>query len=288
MGGGPINFAVKEHLKAGLKVYAAPLAAKTIYDDLEKVKAQGVKITSKFPQGAEILFLKDFNLKLLEEFLTQLEVKLPNKFAIACQDHGESLKISNRIFRFQFWEKFVNSGGNILNLIYGKIPSFFARMLAIRRDSPGALVMDTCSAAIWGALEDDYVKKVSKKGVVILNLGNHHLLGILLKKEKVFGVLEHHLHLLNKVKIKELINKFINGRLTFKEVYSQGGHGCIISPEYLNYKKFDKLAVIGPQREILKGEKVYFASPYGDMMLTGAFGLIAAYKRKFSQLQEQG
>src|SRR5512138_832636 len=42
MGGGASTAAIRWHLAAGLKVYATPLAAATINDNLERVKALGV------------------------------------------------------------------------------------------------------------------------------------------------------------------------------------------------------------------------------------------------------
>src|SRR3982074_3980794 len=44
MGGGPDHWAVEAHLKAGLKVYATPDAARTLDDDLERVAALGIRI----------------------------------------------------------------------------------------------------------------------------------------------------------------------------------------------------------------------------------------------------
>ncbi len=46
MGGGPSTWAAEEHLRAGLKVYATPEAAKTLNDDLEAVRQMGVEIVS--------------------------------------------------------------------------------------------------------------------------------------------------------------------------------------------------------------------------------------------------
>jgi len=46
MGGGPSAWAVQEHLRAGLPVYATPSAAQTLDDELDKVRALGVEIVS--------------------------------------------------------------------------------------------------------------------------------------------------------------------------------------------------------------------------------------------------
>src|SRR5437667_11329708 len=46
MGGGPGAWAVEDHIKAGLPVYATPDAGRTFDDDLERVAEMGVRIVS--------------------------------------------------------------------------------------------------------------------------------------------------------------------------------------------------------------------------------------------------
>src|ERR1700682_6730956 len=62
MGGGPDHWAVEAHLKAGLKVYATPDAARTFDDDLERVATMGVRIVESpaAANGARRLELRDF------------------------------------------------------------------------------------------------------------------------------------------------------------------------------------------------------------------------------------
>jgi len=44
MGGGPVSWALGDHLQAGLPVYATPDAARTLDDDLARVQAMGVRL----------------------------------------------------------------------------------------------------------------------------------------------------------------------------------------------------------------------------------------------------
>src|ERR1700682_805958 len=62
MGGGPDHWAVEAHLKAGLKVYATPDAARTFDDDLDRVATMGVRIVESpaAANGARRLELRDF------------------------------------------------------------------------------------------------------------------------------------------------------------------------------------------------------------------------------------
>jgi uncharacterized protein (DUF1786 family) len=57
-------------------------------------------------------------------------------------------------------------------------------------------------------------------------------------------------------------------------VYADNGHGAYIAPEYSGRFRF--VAVTGPQRAMARPLEPYFAVPYGNMMLSGAFGLMAA------------
>ncbi len=47
MGGGPSAWAVEDHARAGLPTYATPQAAKTLDDELDKVRASGIEIVSE-------------------------------------------------------------------------------------------------------------------------------------------------------------------------------------------------------------------------------------------------
>src|SRR5215217_7999197 len=46
MGGGPSAWAIEVYARAGIPVYMTPSAATTINDELDKVKALGIKIVS--------------------------------------------------------------------------------------------------------------------------------------------------------------------------------------------------------------------------------------------------
>ena len=47
MGGGPSQWAVEAHLKAGLAVYATPQAARSFNDDLDKIREMGIQLVSE-------------------------------------------------------------------------------------------------------------------------------------------------------------------------------------------------------------------------------------------------
>ena len=279
MGGGPCVSALKKHLRAGLAVYATPLAAKTIRDNPREVEALGVQIVNEAPTDAVTIRTGDIDLAALSGALAFFDVELPRRYAIAVQDHGEILEGSQRRFRFQQWERFVEQGGDIIELAYLEVPPHLTRMRAVQADVPGAMLMDTGSAAIWGALCDGAVAAHQEEGLVVVNVGNQHTIGFLLRGERVWGLFEHHTVLMNPDKLAAYVDSLREGTLTNDEVYGDNGHGAYVHPDYPGDGTFRFVAVTGPNRGMAAGLGYYMAVPYGDMMMTGAFGLVAAARR---------
>lgn len=279
MGGGPCVSALKKHLRAGLAVYATPLAAKTIRDNPREVESLGVQIVDEAPSEALTIRLGDIDLAALGSALAFFDVELPQRYAIAVQDHGETLEGSQRRFRFQQWERFVEQEGDITALAYLEVPPHLTRMRAVQADVPGAMLMDTGSAAIWGALCDDVVAAHQEEGLIVLNIGNQHTIGFLLRGERVWGLFEHHTVLMNPDKLAAYVDSLREGTLTNDEVYGDNGHGACIHPDYPGDGSFRFVAVTGPNRGMTADLDYYMAVPHGDMMMTGSFGLVAAARR---------
>jgi len=281
MGGGPLVSAMKRHMQAGLPVYATPRAALTVRDNLDQVREQGYTIVDEPPASPDLLRLRtrDVDLAALAGALAPFGVALPETVAVAVQDHGECLSGSNRQFRFERWREFVERGGQILDLAYRQPPACYTRMRAVQQDAPGAVLMDTGPAALWGMLEDPLVAAHADAGFVAVNVGNQHALAVLLRRGRILGLFEHHTVLMTRETLVGLIERLRAGVLTNAEVFDAHGHGAFISPEYRPGSGFELVAVTGPQRHLLAGLGYHFAAPYGDMMLTGCFGLVAATRR---------
>ncbi|SMB99530.1 Uncharacterized protein, DUF1786 family [Thermanaeromonas toyohensis ToBE] len=284
MGGGAVVEALRSHLEQGLPVYAEPQAAKTVHNNLEVVLSLGIRVGEKPPGEADVVETRDLDIMRLNTLLKAYKVELPPLVLVAAQDHGEAPPgVSNRAFRFQYWRDFVEAGGHIQELLYREPPSYFTRLVAIRDSAPAGyevLVMDTCAAAIWGALADPQVKEWAKEGVTVLNMGNQHTVGVLLKGQRVWGLFEHHTALVDKDKLARLVKGLQEGQLTHEEVFADGGHGCFIDPHFQPREPYLRVAVIGPQRERARGLGYYEAVPYGNMMLAGCFGLCLAFLAK--------
>jgi uncharacterized protein (DUF1786 family) len=286
MGGGPLVSAMKRHLKAGYAVYSTPRAALTVRDNLDQVRERGYIIVEEPPDvpGLVTLRARDIDLEALAGALAPFGIVIPETVAVAVQDHGECLEGSNREFRFRLWREFVESGGHLLDLVYREPPPCYTRMLAVQQDAPGAVVMDTGPAALWGILEDEQAAAHREEGFVLVNLGNQHTLGVLLRGDRILGLFEHHTVFMTPAeggpdKLRQLVERLQAGVLTNEEVFDDHGHGAYVSPEYGPGTGFTFVVVTGPQRHLAGGLGYYAAAPYGDMMLTGSFGLVAATRR---------
>jgi uncharacterized protein (DUF1786 family) len=146
------------------------------------------------------------------------------------------------------------------------------RMAALRGQSPGALVIDTGVAAILGALCDPWVSERAVEGITLVNAGNAHTFCVNLVGEEVCGIFEHHTHGIDRDHLLSLIGKLREGTLTNDDVFKEGGHGAAVHRPHPSRH----IAVTGPNRKKLLPD-AYQTAPYGDMMLTGCFGLVRAW-----------
>jgi uncharacterized protein (DUF1786 family) len=138
--------------------------------------------------------------------------------------------------------------------------------------------MDTGSAAVLGALEDPLVR--SQRECMLCNVGNFHTLAFHLTQGRIAGIFEHHTGEIDRANLEQMLVKLADGTLTNEEVFNTSGHGALILDHAGKDvdKAFPFLAVTGPRREMLRGSLLhpYEATPHGDMMLAGCFGLLRA------------
>ncbi len=277
MGGGPCAGAVRRHLEANLDVYATERAALTLNDNIDKIKEMGVVIVSEDEANelnASRIEMCDVDKHALEKTLELFGLELPDNFAVAVQDHGYSPDVSNRVFRFEYFSDIIKKGGALNSFVYkNNIPERFTRMKAVERTLPDALFMDTGIAAIRGALLDERTQPC-----IVANIGNGHTLAGVVDNGRLFSIFEHHTHQMTAAKLDDYLRRLCGGTLDFQEVFDDGGHGCYVR-EALDFDKLGSVLVTGPMRDIMRRSKLElrFAAPFGDMMLTGCFGLMDAY-----------
>ncbi len=276
MGGGASSAAVRQHLRSGCRVFATPQAAKTLHNDLARVRQMGVELVEHQPSGTSAIAMGDIRLDRLADILASYGVVMPGKIAIAVQDHGENPGQSNRDFRMAHWQYFMAGGGDVRHLLYGEIPPYLTRMQAVRETVPGAWLADTGVAAIWGALEDPVVAGHQRNGpVAVVNIGNQHTIGVVLRGFSAVALVEHHTGLLNPAKLVQLIKALLAGELAHHQVKEDGGHGCSYAPDYRPPGNDCFVSITGPRRFLAPAE-FYRAVPHGNMMLAGSFGLVRA------------
>lgn len=274
MGGGACGVALKKHIAAGKKAYATPQAALTFNDRLANVEKMGVILTEKAPGDAQPIWLGDIDPTSFHQALHAFGKELPAKFAIAVQDHGFSENESNRTLRFRLWRDFILHGGELQKLIFTQeIPEVYTRMRSVREIVPNSIITDTGTAALLGIMTDETVKPHLEKGILAVNIGNSHTLAAAIRGQRVFGIFEQHTGVLNINSLQGLVKRFQKVELTNEEVFEQGGHGVALHPDMRPGWNF--VAVTGPRRAMVKPLGWYEAAPYGDMMLTGCFGLLA-------------
>ncbi len=276
MGGGASSRAVRRHLKAGLTVAAQARAARTLHDNLEYVKALGVVITEDPPPGSAVVTFSDIREKTWRDFFEAFGLNRPRHLLVAVQDHGYSPVESNRKFRFDHWREFLEREQPLESLLLQEIPPYLTRMQAIRETWPQALVMDTGAAAILGALEHEELNGRTPEQTLVVNLGNEHTLAAWLVGGALKGIYEHHTFFLDREKLLTHLEAFVLGRLSNQQIFEDQGHGCLnLSPA----PTFSStLLATGPRRALLAGTRAVLAAPHGNMMLSGCFGLLRAFR----------
>jgi uncharacterized protein (DUF1786 family) len=107
----------------------------------------------------------------------------------------------------------------------------------------------------------------------------------IISQGEITAVLEHHTRLLDPTKMEILLRDFAEGKLSNDQVFGDNGHGMFYLKEAPGFSNIKKVIVTGPNRNILADTDldVHFATPGGDVMMSGTFGLVEATKRKFLQ-----
>lgn len=291
MGGGPSQWGVEAVRRSGGRVFATEAAARSFNDDLDEVRlGLGVEIVSEDEaarlRDVEPIVLGDFDFARLEKTFALFGVGLrPAAVGVAVFDHGAAPPgISDRQFRFDYLESRLRTEKRLTAFAHRApgIPEHLTRMRAVA-DSAAALdcplvVMDTAPAAILGATFDPLVERRPCR--VMINVGNFHTLGFRVGPAGIEGLFEHHTGLLGRERLEVLIERLAAGTLMRQEVFEDQGHGALLldrTPLPLDDPDFG-IVVTGPRRGLLSGSRLrpHFAVPFGDMMLAGCFGLLAA------------
>lgn len=302
MGGGPSHWAVEDHLRSGYAVYATPAAARSFNDDLEAVRQMGIQLVSEdeiraLPHNVQRIEMKDFDFQAIAQAFDLFGVNLSDLHAVgvAVFDHGDAPPhVSDRQFRFDYLDERLRAESRLSAFAYRseQIPPIMTRLQAVAASAQGLdvplVVMDTAPAAVLGALFDPIIAK--RKPLLIANVGNFHTLAFRLGENGIEGLFEHHTGLIDLAKLENLLIRLAEGSLRHADVFDDMGHGALVydgRPIDLTQGDFG-VAVTGPRRKMMQPSKLrpYFAAPFGDMMISGCFGLLAAVADCLSQFAE--
>jgi uncharacterized protein (DUF1786 family) len=307
MGGGPSAWAAEDHVRAGLPIYATPQAARSFNDDLEEVKASGIQVigedeTKRLPAEVQRIELRDFDFDTIARALAQFGVRLDDLSAVAVAvfDHGNAPpEISDRQFRFDYLDERIRAKNRLSAFAFeaSQIPPIMTRLQAVADSARAAgnpileriplVVMDTAPAAVLGATFDRKVQEQER--TLIANVGNFHTLAFRLGPSGIEGVFEHHTGLVDLSKLEKLLRALADGSLTHIQVFGDHGHGALVyDARPLPLTDENGVVVTGPRRSLLRASSLrpYFAVPFGDMMIAGCFGLLAAVADVLPELGE--
>ena len=308
MGGGPNSWAAEAHLRSGLPLYATPAAARSFNDDLDAVQAMGIQVVgedeaARLPASVLRLELCDFDFAAIARAFDQFGVSLDGLAAVAVAvfDHGAAPPdVSDRQFRFDYLDQRIRIENRLSAFAYlsADIPPIMTRLQAVAQSARLAanplladvplVVMDTAPAAVLGATFDPQVSARSR--LLVANLGNFHTLAFRLGPTGIEGLFEHHTGMLDLPRLEALLRALAEGSLQHRDVFADHGHGALVyhpQPLPLDQPGFG-VVVTGPRRNLLRGSALrpYFAVPFGDMMISGCFGLLAAVADLLPGLRE--
>jgi len=324
MGGGPSAWAIRDHALAGLAVAATADAARTLDDDLDGVRALGVRVVAdddahdlSSTSGTVALHLRDIALDDLAAALEPYDIDLRGigALALAVFDHGAAPPgISDRRFRFERLAERLgeepDAGPAAFALHEHDVPSAFTRLQAavsdarawLGTDSPTTIVaMDTGPAAVLGALDDPGPRGALQRGreVVAVNVGNFHTLAMRLAPApgtasgcRIASIYEHHTGEIVDAQLRRDVALVADGRIDGEAVFAAMGHGALVVRPPVAGTRRPWVSVTGPRSARLIGSTVHGAGrvvpavPHGDMMQAGPFGLLRALAERHPEWRE--
>ncbi len=257
----------------------------------------GIEVVSedeseRLPGSVQRLRLVDFDFPSIANAFQTFGTGLDHLSAIVVGvfDHGNAPEnISDRQFRFDYLDERIRKLNRLSAFAYRAedVPASMTRLQSVVNSTieinAPLVVMDTAPAAVLGATLDQRVAQ--RERVIIANVGNFHTLAFRLGPHGIEGLFEHHTGLVDLDKLERLLRALADGTLRRDDVFNDQGHGALVydsTPLMPGEGDFD-MVITGPRRSIFYGKgdrqhalRPYYPAPFGDMMITGCFGLLAA------------
>ncbi|MCK5204121.1 MAG: pyruvate formate-lyase activating enzyme [Desulfobacterales bacterium] len=293
MGGGPITQALIARANEA-EVVMSVSAAATLNHDLEKVKSWGIKLVEderaenlKKDKSYTVITLGDLESQQLEQIVNSFGVPFEfDAVAICAQDHGVPPPgISHLDFRHNLFQTCLADNPYPHTLLYSDkdVPDTMNRLKSIAQSAlklPAAeiYVMDSGMAAILGASMDSLAQ--GKKPVLLLDIATSHTVGAAMAGEEIAGFFEYHTQDITLEKLEDLLRDLADGKLSHRQILSQGGHGAFLR-QAVGFSAIETIVATGPKRKLLAGSQlpIEYGAPWGDNMMTGTVGLLEALRR---------
>ncbi|MBI4861509.1 MAG: hypothetical protein HY815_14800 [Candidatus Riflebacteria bacterium] len=292
VGGGPLVHACLRHLKKGHKVVFSLRAASAVKNERSRVEEMGFTVGDN--PGYRTIHLDELQLDRFYEFLRPLgeDPATIDGLCLAVQDHGKAEGgTTDRSFRFDTFVEHLKRDPSLDVFIYTPetLPDCFMRMHCaleyFKEHSPDKkiVMMDTCMAALKGSL---LVCPEVKGPVAILNCGNSHSMGAVIRENRILALFEHHTKILKKnpQRYVHYVTGLAAGTISSEEIFREDGEGAFIF-EKVGVDAIEAFFYTGPRRGLLDGLSFPFrckpqiATPGGDMMMTGTVGLVDAFRK---------
>jgi uncharacterized protein (DUF1786 family) len=294
MGGGAISAAIKERAETDDVVITASAAA-TLHHDLDRVRSWNIRViedqeVAKFRNCGDFneIRLCDIDADRIRQIVTGFGV--PFEFdvvAVCAQDHGVAPKgVSHLDYRHNLFRDLLGGNPYPHALIYSReeIPKAFNRLSAIAY-SAGELnageiyVMDSGMAAILGASLDKTA--ISRNHILVLDIATSHTVAASMVAGELYGFFEYHTHDITLERLEDLLVRLANGKLDHAQVLAEGGHGAYIR-KHFGFDRVEAIIATGPKRWLAADSRLplIWGAPFGDNMMTGTTGLLAAVLHK--------
>ncbi len=293
MGGGPITQVLLERARQA-EVIMSVSAASTLNHDQEKVKSWGIKLVEddraedmRGNQNYSVITLSDIEPRRLADIVKSFGVPYEFDAVVICaQDHGiPPPGVSHLDFRHNMFQASLGKNPYPQTLLYksDQVPGSMNRLKSIARSAAvlpaeEIYVMDSGMAAILGASKDSLAQE--KKRFLVLDIATSHTVGAAMAGEEIAGFFEYHTQDITLEKLEDLLRDLADGKLSHRQILSQGGHGAFLR-RALGFNTIETIIATGPKRKLLAGSQlpIEYGAPWGDNMMTGTVGLLEALRR---------
>lgn len=303
MGGGPITRAARRHINTGGQLMATAAAALTFSDDPGELEAMGVRIieeteAERLSKNENTISLKtaDVDLDSIRRSLKIWGIKDDFQLAaVSVQDHGAAPPgLSDRRYRFSYFNETLSRQPDLSSQCFtgDEVPDRFTRMKGVVNslaEMEKVIVMDTGFAALLGAFFDHRISPAHMK--MLVNAGNGHILVAMVEGKTIRSLAEHHTRKLTTEAFSILIRNIVWGKISDDDIFEDGGHGAFMDGgEYPGPEGIDVWSITGPRRQKFLDlpPGFYQAAPFGSMMQTGSYGVLAAFFMRYREYAGDG